>query len=599
MECVVRTAYSALAGAWALFACAAAQEVGIGTTAPQAFLHIDATPSYAAPLLHIQHGTNSYLYVAPNHTVGIGTNNPQERLEVRGGNILIAQSWDNVLETRQGNNFYDLIGTYHGWDSEAVYIAGYYAANSSKATKRIYVGGAPEFFVIDLMNRRMGIRTKNPAVPLHVVGHIWQTLTQQSTLLGVNAGAAMGIPASGSAGNTFIGEAAGNATSSGTRNTAVGAYALYSNTSGSHNTAVGYRALYTNATGSRNTAAGTYALENNTADDNIAVGFQALRDNTTGAVNIAVGHDALRSNTSGDTNIAIGYNALYHNTTGQANIAIGAEALKGEKVVYIGIPPSPIGDYNVAIGAQALYHNRSACHNVAIGYWALIDNNTSSSTFISNPGYYNTAVGAFALENNSSGKYRTAIGYHASTTGSSYRNTTAIGYNAEPNASNRIHVGNTSVSWIGGQVGWTVYSDARIKRNVREDVHGLDFILRLRPVTYQLDIDTQQLILYRTIDTATWEGKYDIERIRFSGFIAQEVEAAAQAVGYDFSGVIPPHHESESGEDLYSLRYAEFVVPLVKAFQELMHRHNRLLEKIAVLEKELAELERNPYSQIP
>jgi hypothetical protein len=60
-------------------------------------------------------------------------------------------------------------------------------------------------------------------------------------------------------------------------------------------------------------------------------------------------------------------------------------------------------------------------------------------------------------------------------------------------------------------------------------------------------------------------GKYDIEKIRMTGFIAQEVDRAAQASGFDFSGVVKP----ANGGDLYSLRYSEFVVPLVKSVQEL------------------------------
>ncbi|HNI44890.1 MAG TPA: hypothetical protein PK230_09365, partial [Chitinophagales bacterium] len=61
-----------------------------------------------------------------------------------------------------------------------------------------------------------------------------------------------------------------------------------------------------------------------------------------------------------------------------------------------------------------------------------------------------------------------------------------------------------------------------------------------------------------------WEGKYDIEQIKMTGFLAQEVEAAAKKINYDFSGVDVPKVDG----GLYSLRYAEFVVPLVKAVQE-------------------------------
>jgi hypothetical protein len=49
------------------------------------------------------------------------------------------------------------------------------------------------------------------------------------------------------------------------------------------------------------------------------------------------------------------------------------------------------------------------------------------------------------------------------------------------------------------------------------------------------------------------------------GFIAQEVEAAASSLNFDFHGVDKPKNDNSH----YGLRYAEFVVPLVKAVQEL------------------------------
>ena len=63
---------------------------------------------------------------------------------------------------------------------------------------------------------------------------------------------------------------------------------------------------------------------------------------------------------------------------------------------------------------------------------------------------------------------------------------------------------------------------------------------------------------------ADWDGKYDIEKQRVTGFIAQEVEQAARQCGYDFHGISKPRNQN----GLYSLNYAEFVVPLVKAVQE-------------------------------
>ena len=124
---------------------------------------------------------------------------------------------------------------------------------------------------------------------------------------------------------------------------------------------------------------------------------------------------------------------------------------------------------------------------------------------------------------------------------------------------------------IGGQVAWSTLSDGRIKENVQEAVPGLSFIAELRPVTYTLNTRKQDAINMQAMPDSIQKERMlsDDEYLASSsivrtGFIAQEVEAAAQKVGFDFDGVSTPQNET----DLYSLRYAEFVVPLVKAMQE-------------------------------
>jgi len=59
------------------------------------------------------------------------------------------------------------------------------------------------------------------------------------------------------------------------------------------------------------------------------------------------------------------------------------------------------------------------------------------------------------------------------------------------------------------------------------------------------------------------------------------VEEAAIELGFDFHGVDKPKNENSH----YGLRYAEFVVPLVKAMQE----QQAIIEK---LEKRIEELEK-------
>ena len=127
------------------------------------------------------------------------------------------------------------------------------------------------------------------------------------------------------------------------------------------------------------------------------------------------------------------------------------------------------------------------------------------------------------------------------------------------------------MSRIGGTVAWTNLSDGRIKENVQEAVPGLSFISQLRPVTYTLNTRKQDDITMQAMPDSIKEKRMlsDADYLESSsivrtGFIAQEVEAAAKKVGFDFDGVSTPQNET----DLYSIRYAEFVVPLVKAMQE-------------------------------
>ena len=81
------------------------------------------------------------------------------------------------------------------------------------------------------------------------------------------------------------------------------------------------------------------------------------------------------------------------------------------------------------------------------------------------------------------------------------------------------------------------------------------------------------------------------EKKLYTGFVAQEVEQAAKDAGYNFSGLDKPKNEN----DFYGLRYADFVVPMVKAIQEQQKLIEKLTKKIEKLESLLpATKERKP-----
>src|SRR5690606_31164284 len=100
----------------------------------------------------------------------------------------------------------------------------------------------------------------------------------------------------------------------------------------------------------------------------------------------------------------------------------------------------------------------------------------------------NAGFGLRALFDNTTGNQRTGLGVSANSLGAAYHNSTGVGYNADCTAANQVRIGNAAVTSIGGFEAWTDFSDSRFKTDVTENVPGLDFINRLRPVTYHIDV---------------------------------------------------------------------------------------------------------------
>ena len=107
-------------------------------------------------------------------------------------------------------------------------------------------------------------------------------------------------------------------------------------------------------------------------------------------------------------------------------------------------------------------------------------------------------------------------------------------------------------------------------------------------MTYNLDIRKQRELTGNEDKSADYPEKYDIEKIKLTGFLAQNVADAAKKCGYDFSGV----REPVSAKGLYTVSYEQFVVPLVKGMQEQQqmieaqqHQIKDLMKRIELLEK--------------
>ncbi|MBN8641592.1 MAG: tail fiber domain-containing protein [Flavobacteriales bacterium] len=442
--------------------------------------------------------------------------------------------------------------------------------------------------------------------------------------------------------NTATGSFSVSKNTTGNNNTGNGFQTLLSNTTGNNNTAMGSATLNFSTTGSDNTAIGAGALNlNTTGSNNVSVGFISMQDNTTGYENVAIGNASLTYNTTGFDNTACGHDSMYFNTTGSYNVANGYQALyrntvgignnaHGNRALYSNVSGNGntafgnatlynnIASENTAVGNETLFNNTNGNSNVAMGNRALYSSTTgeknvaignyagsqitnhNQNTAIGNDamreriGAWNTAVGSGALYSGA-GIFNTAVGVYAYSSGN-YNHSIAIGEGADISASSQARIGNSTVTSIGGFANWTNVSDKRFKKDINyESVPGLDFIKKLQPVTYHLDMDAIAL-WQKTPDSLRFA---EYERIKESqlqtGFIAQEVEAAAHKLGYEFSGVDAPKNK----EDFYGLRYAEFVVPLVKSVQEqqveieeLKKQLNAAQQKNQSLEERLNQIEK-------
>jgi hypothetical protein len=236
--------------------------------------------------------------------------------------------------------------------------------------------------------------------------------------------------------------------------------------------------------------------------------------------------------------------------TGNANTAIG----------NAGLNKNESGEQNVAAGASSLLSNTTGSNNTATGAASLANNTT---------GNQNSAFGFVALYSNITGSFNTAIGANAHVAVDGLTNATAIGARAVVDASNKVRIGDENVTSIGGQVGWITFSDGRYKKNIKENVPGLAFINSLRPVTYNVDVNSLNGYYSRGKKQTSSDLKEseslkrsadEASKIIQTGFVPQEVEAAANKLGYDFNGVDKPKNK----DAVYGLRYDQFVVPLVK-----------------------------------
>lgn len=329
----------------------------------------------------------------------------------------------------------------------------------------------------------------------------------------------------------------------------------------------------------------TMGRGNNGCSSNTVFGRNVTFNLTSASFTTAIGYNAGCSITSCSCSTFIGYSAGCGNN-GANNVFVGScngTSNNGSCNVVVG-KCAGIGDLtkSVAIGGKALTCNSNYCNTVAIGYVA----NRTSSTGSVNIGHAaGFASGYQARRSVNIGQRAGEFAYCANnvTIGAcagrfgTQVNTTQIGFYAYGgyNTNNKFVLGRYSANNSYIYVAWTNVSDSRDKTNVQTlpDNLGLNFIRKLRPVSFKYD--TRNSYMFKCgFEYGDKDGTLKKNECNY-GFLAQEIEQAANDLNVKFDGV-----SYDTYNDKYGVKMLELLSPIVKSIQELNNELDNIEKQI-------------------
>ena len=362
--------------------------------------------------------------------------------------------------------------------------------------------------------------------------------------------------------NTALGFQSGYQITSGRYNTLVGYDAGNHFQTGESNTAVGYQAYYcynfggSPVAGSNdNTAIGRYSMFFTPGDDNVAVGYYSFSNHNSGDKNVAIGAFAEPNANNPSNCVMIGYDASV-----QADncVAIGchAEATQANTIILGGI--NGVNDATVTskvgIGTQTPRSTLQVTSpnlgpNDATITISPIGKNSSSSSEFSLIDFWST----FDNYSTDQAPRRTASikAYFSGGTWGNERLSFYVGNDGNNDGAvlpvERVRLTGGYTQYVANS--WTSLSDKRLKSNVQIIPYGLNEIMQLEPIIYDMHLSP-------TFD-------YDPAKISDKtytdiGFIAQDVYKIIPEM------VTKPNNEKE----FWGIKYEKIVPVLVKAMQE-------------------------------
>ena len=441
---------------------------------------------------------------------------------------------------------------------------------------------------------------------------------------------AVGVGALGQAGDAqqtvAIGALAGARLSGNGRNVLIG-YQSMAFGAGENCVSIGQNAM-TFATGTSNVGVGPGVMKVAAGSNNVGVGGAALAALTIGTAHTAIGSSALAACQTGMQNtcvgksagnqalgnnlVAVGHAAHLLPTTGSNNTAIGQAAMWGKTAATC--------SNCTAVGQGSLTNANAASFCTAVGYQSMQSNMDANT---------NTALGYRALQNLTTYSNCTGVGANSAATGDNQvqlgsSGTTTYAYGAVQDRSDRRDKADVRPTTFGldflcrltpVDFRWDYRDDYVAQKHrvasiapanpantptpslsagtaVDVEIRGAgddaaasgivqdDGTLRIE-VTNGGETDDPGVVSAVVRDRPDIQLRVEFEpflsrmppdgtkkRTRFhSGLIAQDLMSVLNDVGEDWGAY--QWHERNGGEDVYTVGYAEFIGPLIRAVQEL------------------------------
>ena len=308
------------------------------------------------------------------------------------------------------------------------------------------------------------------------------------------------------------------------------------------------------------------------ATNSVAVGYQALSSNTTGSYNTAHGYTAGFTNTSGNYNTFIGSNADVASNNLTNVTALGANAIvTTNNTIQLGDENVTLVQTSGTISATTI--NSSNEININSSLPSIDLKNTSDSEqnqirFIGRGRVLTRIDNSSNNVLNPTGARFRIVSYQpiqlsarADPGMDRASNTNFVfGYFKldDRSASIEINGGTFTIDGYATSSGFSTASDIRIKKNIKDLDYGLDDLVKMRPVKYNLVSNNNIEI----------------------GLIAQDVKKIIPELVKGKEGLI------ENGEVL-SINYNGFAPIIIKALQEQNNTIELQKDKIEKMEQEI------------